>query len=213
MARDDTTVVGVLGGTFDPVHHGHLGIARRVLDARWPDARLAPAAVRSRRTSKLRALTPAAHREAMLRLAVEDRPGLEICTLELDRARSATPSTRCAGCATAGRRSVPVFVLGMDSLLELPTWHEFRSLIREFDLVVVDRPGSDGRPSRLHPEVAAGSSTDRPTGRRTPRWARRPDLPPADAADSDLVERDPGPVARGESLGRPCSARRGPVYS
>ena len=94
----------------------------------------------------------------MLRLAVEDRPGLEISTLELEsgevcytidtlrRLRRGPPARR------------PVFVMGMDSLLEIETWREYEELVREFDLAVIDRPGSaleEVRP-RL-PELVGGS--------------------------------------------------------
>jgi len=149
-----TPVVGVLGGTFDPVHLGHLAMAetaRRLLGLER--VLLMPSAIPPHKSPPK--LTPARHREAMLRLAVEDRPGLEVHTLELDsggvcftvdslrRLRAGPPALR------------PVFVLGMDSLLEIGTWREHRSLLREYDLAVIDRPGSALATvrDRLLPEV------------------------------------------------------------
>lgn len=167
MARDDRAVVGVLGGTFDPVHFGHLGIARCVLERTsltrvW----LLPSSVPPHKQAPR--VTPARHREAMLRLAIEDRPGIEICTIEIDRDEVCYTIDTLRRLRDAETPVVPVFVMGMDSLLELPTWKEFRSLIDEFDLIAVDRPGSDVTPDRLHPEVAQ-AVMDLPEGEE-PRW-------------------------------------------
>ena len=91
----------------------------------------------------------AAHRLAMLRLAAEGRECLEICTLELDRGGiSYTLDTLRA--LRADRARCPLFILGMDALLELPTWHGHDLLVREFDLVAVDRPPGSGNGVRRH---------------------------------------------------------------
>jgi nicotinate-nucleotide adenylyltransferase len=152
----ETNPVGVLGGTFDPVHNGHLYVAGRVQAALGLESMLLIPSARPphKRHSDLSA---ARHREAMLRLAVRDRPGLEVSALEIERdALSYTIDTLRILRGGEPTRD-PVFVLGMDALLEIETWHEWPSLIREFDLVVVDRPGSllDDVRSRLSPPLAA----------------------------------------------------------
>lgn len=134
-------VVGVLGGTFDPVHLGHLALAtatRRAL--RLERVLLLPTAVPPHKS--VPRLTAERHREAMLRLAIDGLDGLGISTLELEtagvcytidtlrRLREGPPSCR------------PLFVMGGDSLLDLHTWRDYRALLREFDLVVLDRPGA-----------------------------------------------------------------------
>jgi nicotinate-nucleotide adenylyltransferase len=167
VVRDGKTVVGVLGGTFDPVHYGHLGIARCLLKSSslsrlW----LLPSSLPPHKQA--RRVTAARHRLAMLRLAIENRPGLEICTSEIDREEVGYTIDTLRRLRDAPNPVVPVFVMGMDSLLELPTWKEFRSLIHEFDLVAVDRPGSEISPDRLHPEVAR-IVTDLPVGEK-PAW-------------------------------------------
>lgn len=147
--------VGVLGGRFDPIHLGHLRVAEEVLRRlELPRVLLMPCAIAPHKRGA--PLTAGAERLAMIRLAVEGRSGLEASSLEIDRGGvSYTIDTLRALRATLG--AAPVFVLGMDALLEIETWHEHRALLREFDLVVVDRPGHDLRRllSSLPAEVAA----------------------------------------------------------
>lgn len=141
--------VGLLGGTFDPVHLGHLHVADRVREA-----------LGLRRVLLVLSATPPHkvehpvgspdHRMEMLRLAVADRPGLETCTLEIDRGGISYTIDTLRQLRERSPEIVPVFIIGMDSLPELPTWREYRSLVAEFDLVVVDRPGTD------LPSVCAG---------------------------------------------------------
>lgn len=145
----------VLGGTFDPVHEGHLDSAAKVRSVlRLPRVLLLPAAIPPHKESC--EITPAHHREAMLRLAVAPREGLEVCTLELRsesvcftidslrRLRRGPPPCR------------PVFLLGMDALVEIPTWRSYVGLLNEFDLLVIDRPGAGDAAmiDRLHPRVS-----------------------------------------------------------
>jgi len=137
---ETATAVGVLGGTFDPVHLGHLAAAehaKRALGLRR--MLLLPTAVPPHKPRG--SLSPARHREAMLRLAVEERDGLEISKLDLagDEVRFTIDTLRALRDTPPG--CLPVFVLGMDALLEIETWREYRQVLREFDLVVLDRPG------------------------------------------------------------------------
>jgi nicotinate-nucleotide adenylyltransferase len=133
-------VIGVLGGTFDPVHLGHLAMARSALQILGLQRLLLlPTAIPPHKS--VPGLTSAAHREAMLRLATAGEPGLKVETLELRtghvcytidtlrRLRRGPPACR------------PLFVMGMDSLLEIETWREHEQLVREFDLAVIDRNG------------------------------------------------------------------------
>jgi len=135
-------VIGVLGGSFDPVHLGHLQLAGHIGDElRFDRILLVLAATPPHKA--VTALSPAGGREAMLRLAVAEWPRLEVSRLELDREgigytidslralRDGTPPCR------------PVFILGMDALADLPTWRDYRDLLREFDLVAVDRQSAD----------------------------------------------------------------------
>lgn len=165
--------VGVLGGTFDPVHLGHLAIAERARTC-LPLRRLLlmPSAVPPHKEPS--ALSPARHRESMLRLALCDHDGLDLDTTEVDLGgvRYTLDTLRVL------RRRLsplaPVFIMGMDSLLELPTWYEYRRLIREFDLVVFDRPGMllDDLRDRLDEDVRPRLRTLGESGRDRDRLCR-----------------------------------------
>lgn len=147
-------VVGVLGGTFDPVHDGHLRIAdaaRRTLGL--SRTLLMPAALPPHKVSD--ELAPAHHREAMLRLAVRGRPGLEIDTLELRSARVSFTIDTLRRLRDGRPPRRPVFVLGMDALRQISSWRRWRELLREFDLAVVDRSEDEPAPEEtLQSEVA-----------------------------------------------------------
>ena len=140
---------GVLGGTFDPVHLGHLEIARRVRERTGVErVLLVPSAVPPHKREAR--LAPPRDREAMLRLAVAGESGLEVSTIELDTGAVCYTIDTLERLRRGPPRLVPVFILGLDSLADLATWKDFRRLIHEFDMVAVDRPGAG---PDLPPEV------------------------------------------------------------
>jgi nicotinate-nucleotide adenylyltransferase len=157
MNGSSPEAVGVLGGSFDPVHLGHLTIAGRVRK-RLALSRmlLVPAAVPPHKPPDQ--LSPGHHREAMLRLALEDAEGLELCRLELDLGRVCYTVDTLRALRDGSPPCRPIFVLGMDSLLQIETWRDHHDLVREFDLVVLDREG-DGAES-------AGNGLERWIGER-----------------------------------------------
>jgi len=164
----DREVVGVLGGTFDPVHFGHLVVAVQARDRlglrrMW----LLPCAVPPHKDPA--GVAPAEHRVAMITAAIAGRPGLELCDLEL---RTGTVQYTIDTLRALRREpwSVnPVFLLGFDSLAELPTWRLPTALLAEFDLVVVDRPDDPRGTARLAPEVVRAMM---PTPSGTDGWER-----------------------------------------
>lgn len=149
--------VGVFGGSFDPVHVGHVRIAEAVRSTfSLSRVMLIPAATPPHKPHAR--LAPARHRLAMLELALAGRPGLEVSTVELRRGGlSYTIDTLRALRDDATRSLRPLFVLGMDSLLEIDSWKEPRELLAEFALVVVDRPrrARSAGPRRTFVDVAA----------------------------------------------------------
>jgi nicotinate-nucleotide adenylyltransferase len=150
-----TEVVGVLGGTFDPVHFGHLHVADAVRQAlALHRMLLMPAAVPPHKTYGARA--GALDRLAMVRLAVAGRPWLEASSFEIDRGGVCyTIDTLRA--LREEQDVTPLFVVGMDALEEVGTWRDFEALLREFDFAAVDRPGGSIQEAarRLGPAHAA----------------------------------------------------------
>ncbi len=134
--------IGVLGGTFDPVHNGHLIVAGEV------KARLGLAAVIFVPAGQpwLKAdwpVTPAEHRLRMLRLALADQPDFKISTLEIERAGpSYTVDTMAELREQASSDDELFFILGRDNLAQIPQWQDPSRLIEMCYLVAVNRPGA-----------------------------------------------------------------------
>lgn len=133
--------LAVFGGSFDPVHNGHLSLAQAVVDAGLADevlfvpARLPP-------HKRIRDLADGRHRLEMIRLTLESHPAFSVSDIELERGEgfSYTFDT-----LSVLRQVFPehqlFFLMGMDSLRELHGWHRAGELVQHFDFVVYPRPG------------------------------------------------------------------------
>jgi len=131
--------LGILGGTFDPIHNGHVELAREVRSAIGLAAvRLVPAGDPPHRAAPV---ATAAHRLEMVELAIEGIAGLEVDAREIDRpGRSYTIDTLESLRAESPQRPLALIV-GADAFIGLPTWHRWRDLFAVAHLVVVARPG------------------------------------------------------------------------
>ncbi len=131
--------IGILGGTFDPIHYGHLAIAE---EARW-QLELArvffvPAA---RQPLKGRHHVPAEHRLAMTRLATGDNPCFEVCDLEVRRAGPSYTIDTIAALEAQNPGAELVFVVGADVLNDLHRWHAIDRLLALCRFAIFTRPG------------------------------------------------------------------------
>ncbi|MCL6714084.1 nicotinate-nucleotide adenylyltransferase [Pseudomonas sp. R2.Fl] len=165
------------GGTFDPVHNGHLAIARAARDELDTLVALTPAADPPHRAAPG---ANAAQRARMLELAIDGAAGLHVDRRELRRAlrqperRSYTVDTLRELRGELGARTPIAWLVGADSLVGLPTWHAWRELFELAHFVVAERPGSplDGElPVELASAIAgrltldAGDLRESPAGR------------------------------------------------
>jgi nicotinate-nucleotide adenylyltransferase len=132
---------GVLGGTFDPIHHAHLFIAEQAREQLGLEYTVFVPSCQP--PHKLHdPLTSAEHRLAMTTLAVADNPAFRVSRLELDRpGPSYTIDTLRA--LRAGGLAEPHFILGADAVLEMGSWYQPAAILREFEVVAVAREGSD----------------------------------------------------------------------
>lgn len=143
------------GGTFDPVHNGHLAVARAVRDALGTTLWLMPAADPPHREAPG---ASAEHRAAMLDLAIEGQAGLRVDRRELTRAAASdapsyTIDTLRELRAKFGDQTPLAFVIGADSLHGFAGWKEPEALIAGAHWIVAERPGS-ALDEHLPPPVA-----------------------------------------------------------
>jgi nicotinate-nucleotide adenylyltransferase len=159
--------LGILGGTFDPPHAGHVAAAGLCRDRLGLDRVLFVVANDPWQKSPVRPVTPAADRLAMVTAVVEGVGGAEVSRLELDRGGpSYTIETveELIAAALGGGASRPTLylIVGADVVETLPTWHRVDELARLVTLVVVVRPGAIA-PERVPGwdlEVIGGSGVD-----------------------------------------------------
>lgn len=131
----------IYGGTFDPVHNGHLKVARRVQRSFGLDELFfVPACVPPHKRGA--GISSAFHRFAMLSLATEHDERLRVSTIELDQPeRPYAVETVARMQEQLGSDCRLFFVMGADSWSEITTWREWQRLLAMCDHIVVTRPG------------------------------------------------------------------------
>ena len=134
--------IGVLGGTFDPIHIGHLVVAEEArIKLGFSEVLFVPAGQPWRKLD--RNITPAVHRVEMVRRAIADNPHFKLCTLEVERAGpSYTVDTLTMLKKQLGSEASLFFILGRDTLSGLPLWKEPEKVVQLCRLVVAPRLGS-----------------------------------------------------------------------
>ena len=130
--------LAIFGGTFDPIHLGHLSVAWEASELLDADVRLMPASVPPHRPSPL---ANAQQRVAMLRAALQKQSRLTLDTRELERSGpSYTIDTLTELRKEEGTRSL-VLLMGADAFAGLPSWHRWRELFDVAHIGVLSRPG------------------------------------------------------------------------
>jgi nicotinate-nucleotide adenylyltransferase len=162
VSQDDRRV-GILGGTFDPIHYGHLVIAEQVREALSLERVLfVPARIPPHKQGE--EIAPAADRAAMVELAIAGNPAFVVSRVELERdGPSYTADTLEALAGEASRQGVArelFFILSSEALSGVLAWSDPDRILSLCRLVVVPRPGT---PLPTGPELAArfGDRADR----------------------------------------------------
>lgn len=153
--------VGLLGGTFDPVHFGHLRSAVEVCEQlQLDELRLIPSA---RPPHRAMPGATAAQRLRMVELAVGQGSGLLVDDRELQRERpSYTVETLESLRQELGSDVALFMVLGWDAFCGLPSWHRWESLLELANLVVLQRPDYDLEVPEVLKDLLAARSADQP---------------------------------------------------
>jgi nicotinate-nucleotide adenylyltransferase len=145
-----TKRVGVLGGTFDPIHDAHLALAHAALKAlALDDVLFIPAGQPWQKTNSVSA---AMHREAMTRLAIAGTPQFTLDSRELQRAGPSFTLDTLRELAAQWPTHKWVLIIGADQYTKLHTWRDWRVLLGLCTLAVANRPGVSGQAA---PEVQA----------------------------------------------------------
>ncbi len=135
--------LGILGGTFDPIHYGHLVVAEECR-VRLGLERVLFIPAGQPPHKRGRVISPAEHRVAMVELAIASNPGFKLSRVEVDRVGpSYTVDTLVQLREEYGPRAELHFIVGMDALAEMLTWHEPARLAALCQIVAVTRPGTE----------------------------------------------------------------------
>jgi nicotinate-nucleotide adenylyltransferase len=178
--------IGILGGTFDPIHLAHLliaEIARETLNLER--VLFTPAGDPPHKQA--RSKTGAHHRRAMVELAVVGNPCFELCPVDLDRPgpHYSVDTVRLIRAQYELSADQCFFIIGGDSLKDLPDWHEPQELVELCHLAVAQRPGY--RPDLSDLETVVPGLTNRLA------WVETPVM---EIASSEIRDR----VSQGHSI-------------
>ncbi|WP_181298011.1 nicotinate-nucleotide adenylyltransferase [Pseudomonas sp. Q2-TVG4-2] len=152
--------IGVLGGTFDPVHIGHLRGALEVAETLGLDeVRLVP---NFRPPHRETPNSSAQDRLAMVRLAVEDLPMLAVDARELERDKPSYTLDTLESLRDELEHDDQIFlIVGWDAFCGLPSWHRWEELLDHCHILIMQRPDADSEaPEALRDLLAARSVSD-----------------------------------------------------
>ena len=151
------TRLGVLGGTFDPIHFGHLDAAEAARSALTLDeVLLLPAHDPPHRPADPH--TTAFHRFALVALAIQDRRGFRASDLELRRSGPSYTVTTLRELHAAGWAASQIFfILGSDAFAEIATWYQYPAVLDCANFAVITRSGAAIEPAVRRPPSATGT--------------------------------------------------------
>lgn len=131
--------IGLLGGTFNPIHYGHLRTAQELADALgFDEVRFIPSANPPHRTTPE---VSAEHRAAMVQLAIADNPLFKLDMRELARTgASYMIDTLISLRDELGEHAVLCLIMGSDAFVKLDTWHHWQKLLDYCHIILVQRP-------------------------------------------------------------------------
>ena len=152
MTDSDLQSIAVFGGSFDPVHNGHVMIARSALAELELDRLIVMPAAQSPFKPD-QTLAPAAARMEMLRAAFSGEPEIEISSWELDRGGVSYSIETLRALAAEHPEAQLFYLIGADHVATLPQWREADALAAAATFVVVPRPGA---PEEVFPQPFSG---------------------------------------------------------
>jgi len=133
--------IGILGGTFNPIHKGHISLAKQALrKLRLDKIIFVPARIPPHKTKQR--LIPASHRLKMVRQAIKNLPKFSVSEFEIKaKGKSYSVKTLEAFKKRFGKKAKLFFITGADSIKELATWKQINKVFDLATFVIADRPG------------------------------------------------------------------------
>lgn len=145
-------LIGILGGTFDPVHRGHLQLAQDAMRALGLDAlRCIPAGQPPHREQPV---APPADRLAMAQLAMRAAPGCAVDDAEISQSGPSWTIRTLERLRTELPDSALVLIVGADAFLGLSSWHRWEELLHFAHIAVANRPGHSLDEQAMPPALA-----------------------------------------------------------
>lgn len=127
--------IAILGGTFDPIHIGHLSMGDWVLNAlKLEQVLFMPAGVPPHKTH----ITSAEHRLKMVELAIESHPQFALSTYEIEK-KGTSFTIETLEYFSQKTQTKPYFVMGQDAILHFSSWHRYSDFLDVAELVVIPR--------------------------------------------------------------------------
>lgn len=132
--------IAIFGGTFDPIHYGHLQVARTARD-RFSLDRVIFVPSYAPHHKNLKTYASFEDRLEMVRLACEDEPGFEVSDIESQLGKSYSYCTIIAIRESLKPEDELYFLIGADAFAEIRTWYRWQDVIRMIEFIVIARPG------------------------------------------------------------------------
>jgi len=132
--------IGIYGGTFDPIHNGHLEVAEAILKAFALDRMLFVVSATPPHKRK-QAIGSPFHRLAMAALATADSPQMFVSTIELESPSRPYTIETLERLRTELQPVQLFFVMGADSFRDVTSWYEYERILSEYEVIVATRPG------------------------------------------------------------------------
>jgi len=188
---------GIFGGTFNPIHLGHLRAAEEVIEALELERMVfVPSAAPPHKTHRATdPIAPAEQRLEWVRVAIRDNPRFEVDSIEIDRGG---PSYTVDTLTEIGRRiapELPVFTIGQDAFTEIDSWREPQELFSLAHFAVITRPPvaalslADWMPRCIRAEMEASRDGRSAQHRNGQSWIQLVDITSLDISSSDVRQR------------------------
>lgn len=189
-------MIGIYGGTFNPIHIGHIRAAEEVVDILGLDRMLfVPSARPPHKSEELDIMAPASERLAWVHLATLEHPAFQVDPIEVERPGPSYLVDTLASLAARYTSENLVFVVGKDAFWEMGSWKEPRKLFAMVNIAVTTRPPSDdGTLAQWIPECVQDDFDFSEDGisashRETHRWLRRIPISPVDVSSTGIRRR------------------------